>query len=159
MPSACPSFTISGRKSCFSPGCSGTKPPLYHAYPLVETQKVWMTLTPSILYQAKCVAGSALANAPTLASTGREFIQDVVEHSITVSGFWDPTLDGYLQPEVGLGTKRTAALGMSDGTTTVTYTWTSNCEVSSYEVDMSVGAAGTFSATFTCSGAPGRASA
>ena len=94
-----------------------------------------------------------------LASTGREFIQDVVEHSINISGWWDPTLDGYLQPEVGSGTKRTLALGMSDGTTTVTYTWTTNAEVSSYEVDMSVGAAGTFSATFSLSGAPGRVSA
>ena len=113
----------------------------------------------SYVNQVTYSAAGETIDVTDLASTGREFIQDVVEHSITIAGFWDPTLDGYLQPEVGLGTKRTAALGMSDGTTTVTYTWTSNCEVSSYEVDMSVGAAGTFSATFTCSGAPGRASA
>lgn len=99
-------------------------------------------------------AAGETIDVTNLASTGREFIQDVVEHSITISGMWAPALDTALQPEVGAGTKRTLALTMSDGTSTVTYTWDSLAEVSAYDVDMSVGAMGSFNATFTLSGAP-----
>ena len=113
----------------------------------------WTAYLTQITYSAN---GETI-DVTDLASTGREFIQDVVEHAISVSGHWSPTVDGYIQPVVGSGTKETAAMGMSDGTSTVTYTWTDNAEVSSYEVDMSVGAVGTFSATLSLSGAPARA--
>ena len=47
----------------------------------------------------------------------------------------------------------------TDGTTTVTNTWTSNAEITSYTRTHAVGAAHVGQVTFSCSGAPTRTSA
>lgn len=91
-----------------------------------------------------------------LASTGREYITDVVANEITASGFWDATLDGYLAPYVGDGTKYTLVATYDDDSTTITYTWTTNAELSSYEITGAVGSAMAWTATFTLSGSPVR---
>ena len=104
----------------------------------------------SVTYSA---AGETI-DITNLTSTAQEFLQDVVTHEITLAGNWAVALDTALQPEVGLGTARTAVLVIGDGTSTVTYTWTSKAECSAYDIDMSVGSVGTYSATITLSGAP-----
>jgi len=54
------------------------------------------------------------------------------------------------------GTKRTAVVTYSNGSSTVTYTWTSNAEVGNYQISAAPGGAITWTATLTLSGAPTR---
>lgn len=111
--------------------------------------------TPSIQYSMN---GQAI-DVTTLGDTGKVSIADSVEYQITAELVITPTLDGYIAPYVGDGTKRTLVHAFTDGTTTVTNTWTSNAEITSYTRNHAVGAAHTGSVTFTCSGAPTRTSA
>lgn len=93
-----------------------------------------------------------------LASTGKEYITGVGEWTISLGGYWDSTLDGYLAPDaVTPGTKRTGVIAFTDsGDTTVTYTWTSNAEIQDYQITSAVGGAIEFTATLALSGAPTR---
>ncbi|GIV82785.1 MAG: hypothetical protein KatS3mg051_2139 [Anaerolineae bacterium] len=92
------------------------------------------------------------------ASTAKEFITGFGEWTINLGGPWDPTLDGYLAPDaVTPGTKRTASIAFDDGSTTVTYTWTSNAEIGDYQIQASNPTeAITWSAVLRLSGAPTR---
>lgn len=93
-----------------------------------------------------------------LASTGKEYISGVGEWTISLNGYWDSTLDGYLGPEaVTPGTKRTGVIAFTDAaSTTVTYTWTSNAEIQDYNITSAVGGAIEWSATLALTGAPSR---
>ena len=94
----------------------------------------------------------------TLGDTGKVNIVDAAEWSISLGGPWHPTLDGYLAPDaVTPGTKRTAVITYSNGSSTVTYTWTSNAEIQSISLDDSVGSMHKGTVTFALSGAPSRA--
>lgn len=93
----------------------------------------------------------------TLGDTGKVNIVDAAEWSIAIGGPWHPTLDGYLAPDaVTPGTKRNAVITFSNGSSTVTYTWTANAEIGDYQIQSAPGAAITWSATLTLSGAPVR---
>ena len=95
----------------------------------------------------------------TLGDTGKVSVSDSVEYQITGDLVITPTLDGYIAPYVGDGTKRTLVHTFTDGTTTVTNTWTSNAEITSYTRTHAVCAAHVGQLTFSCSGAPTRTSA
>lgn len=111
--------------------------------------------TPNIQYSMN---GQTI-DVTTLGDTGKVSIADSVEYEITAELIITPTLDGYIAPYVGDGTKRTLVHTFTDGTTTVTNTWTSNAEIISYTRTHAVGAAHVGSVTFACSGAPTRTSA
>lgn len=93
-----------------------------------------------------------------LASTGKEYVTGVGEWTISIGGYWDSTIDGYLAPDaVTPGTKRTASIALTDaGATTVTYTWTTNAEVQDYSITSATGGVIEWSATLALSGAPSR---
>lgn len=80
--------------------------------------------------------------------------------SVNVGGPWDPTLDGYLGPEV-VAPAATADATLAVGIDTVTYTWTASGAVGSYltnyTIDASNPSAGiTWSGVLTASGTPVR---
>ena len=110
-------------------------------------------------YVNKTDLAAALAqiDVTTLADTGKANIVDASEWKFDIGGPWHPTLDGYLAPDaVTPGTKRTAVVTYSNGSSTVTYTWTSNAEVGNYQISAAPGGAITWTATLTLSGAPTR---
>ena len=106
--------------------------------------------TPSIQYSMN---GQSI-DVTTLGDTGKVSISDSVEYQITADVIVTPTLDGYIAPYVGDGTKRTLVHTFTDGTTTVTNTRTSNAEITVYTRTHAVGAAHVAKVTFSCSGAP-----
>ena len=107
--------------------------------------------------QADTQSTFAQIDVTTLGDTGKVNIVDAAEWTINLAGPWHPTLDGYLAPDaVTPGTKRTAVVTYSSGSSTVTYTWTSNAEIGNYQIQAAPGAAITWSATLTLSGAPTR---
>ncbi len=92
----------------------------------------------------------------TLASTGKTFITGDETNTIRMQGNWRKALDDILGPDVGSGTKRTAAITYSDGVATVTYTWTTNAEISNYTIQSPATGLRTFSCDLMLSGAPAR---
>lgn len=91
-------------------------------------------------------------------STAVETIAGDATWTITASGPADPAVDNVLGPDaVTPGTARTAAIAYDLGATTVTYTWTSNCELESYTLTGEVGGVTRWDASFSLSGAPNRA--
>lgn len=90
-------------------------------------------------------------------STAAESIAGDTTYTITAGGDWDTALDTAIAPEaITTGTKRTAVLVVTGSTGAVTYTWTSNAEVTSYTVSSSIGDKITWQAEFALSGAPTR---
>ena len=98
-------------------------------------------------------------DSTNLASTAKESVTGFGEWSISIGGQWDSTIDGYLAPDaVTPGTKRTCSIAYTDsGSTTVTYTWTSNAEIQDYAISSATGALISWTATLMLSGAPSRA--
>ena len=108
--------------------------------------------------QADTQSTLAQIDVTTLGDTGKVNIVDAAEWQISLGGPWHPTLDGYLAPDaVTPGTKRTAVISYTNGTSTVSFTWTSNAEIGNYQIQAAPGGAITWSATLTLSGAPTRA--
>lgn len=108
--------------------------------------------------QADVAAAIDQLDVTDLASTAKESLTGFAEWTISLGGFWDATIDGYLAPDaVTPGTKRTAVIAYNDDTTTVTYTWTSNAEIRNYNISAQVGSPLTWTAELMLSGAPGRA--
>jgi hypothetical protein len=91
-----------------------------------------------------------------LASTGKEFIAGDESNTLRLSGNWRKALDDNNGPDVGSGTKRTVVVTYADGASTVTYTWTTNGEISNYNIQSPANGLRTFSADLTLSGAPNR---
>lgn len=91
-------------------------------------------------------------------STGRESIAGTSTWSISLGGDFDSVVDGYLAPDaITTGTKRTAVIAFTDdGSTTVTYTWTSNAEIGDYSITSTPTGKIEWSATLRLSGAPTR---
>ncbi|HQV45524.1 MAG TPA: hypothetical protein PK478_05145, partial [Nitrospira sp.] len=107
--------------------------------------------------QADVASTLAQIDVTTLGDSGKVNIVDAAEWSINIGGPWHPTLDGFLAPDaVTPGTKRTAVIAYTNGTSTVTYTWTANAEVGNWNITSAPGGAITWSATLTLSGAPVR---
>ena len=93
----------------------------------------------------------------TLASTGKTFIAGDETNTIRMQGNWRKALDDIIGPDVGSGTKRTVSIAYSDGANSVTYTWTTNAEISNYVIQSPANGLRTFSCDLTLSGAPTRA--
>lgn len=93
-----------------------------------------------------------------LASTGKEYLAGIAEWTISCGGYWDATFDAVIFPDIVTpGTKRTVALAVTDAAdTTITYTWTSNGEVTDASISSNVGSAIEWSATLAMTGAPTR---
>lgn len=110
--------------------------------------------------QADVASTLAQIDVTTLGDSGKVNIVDAAEWSISIAGPWHPTLDGYIAPDaVTPGTKRTAVIMYSNGSNSVTYTWTSNAEIGNWSVTSAPGGAITWTATLTLSGAPTRTTA
>lgn len=91
-----------------------------------------------------------------LGSVEMEADAGLPSHSLQMSGDWHPTLDGVLGPDSLTGTKRTAVVTFTAGGQTVTYTWTSQAFITSYNVTSSATGKLEWSATLRLSGAPTR---
>lgn len=108
----------------------------------------------------KVTASGKSIDVTALGDTAKATIADTVEWKVTSDLNWDATVDGYLAPDaITGGTKRNFVLTHTDGTTTVTLTWTAACEIESYSTDDSVGDVHKASVTFALSGAPTRTTA
>jgi len=96
----------------------------------------------------------------TLGDTGKANIVDAAEWSINIGGPWHHLLDALIAVDaVTPGTKRNAVITYSNGTNDVIYTWTANAEVGNYNITSAPGAAISWTATLTLSGAPVRTTA
>lgn len=108
--------------------------------------------------QADMSAALDVLDATVLNSTGAVNVADTTTWELAIGGPWESALDTILAPDaITPGTKRTAYVSYSSGGgQTVTYTWTSNAEISNYEINAAPDALITWSATLALSGAPGR---
>jgi hypothetical protein len=93
----------------------------------------------------------------SLGDTGKTFIAGDQSNTISLSGNWTKALDDILGPDAGSGTKRTVVITYTDSSNTVSYTWTSNGELSNYQIQSPANGLRTFSCELTLSGAPTRA--
>lgn len=90
-------------------------------------------------------------------SDGKEYEAGLGDFSIGMGGDWDPVVDGKFGPDsVTPTTGRTAVITISDGTTTVTYTWTTKAGVENYNVSGATGSLIGWTADLILSGAPTR---
>jgi hypothetical protein len=96
-----------------------------------------------------------MADTTTLGASAKTFIPTLKDGKLTLSGLWDPTLDGYLAPLVGFATASTFIFGPA-GTTSGYVKYTGSAFVMSYEVSAPVGDVVTWSATIQCTGAVSR---
>jgi hypothetical protein len=75
---------------------------------------------------AAIAASIAELDTTDLASTAMEYIPGLADFTVSLEApNWDATLDGYIMPDLLTPAQRTLAIAYSDGTNTVTYTWTS----------------------------------
>jgi trans-2-enoyl-CoA reductase len=94
-----------------------------------------------------------------LASTGVETVSGDATWTLKMSGMWDNAIDAILGPDaVTPGTKRTAYVTYTGTSATVTYTWTTNAEISNYKISPKVGDFIKFTCDLALSGAPTRTS-
>jgi len=109
--------------------------------------------------QASMQAAIDSIDVTDFASTAKEWLTGFADWTIPLSGHWDPTLDGYLAPDaITPGTKKTAVVALDDGSTTITYTWSTAAEIDNFTIDASnPSEAITWSANLKLSGAPARA--
>lgn len=95
--------------------------------------------------------------ATNLSSTATESDPGLTSHDLDIGGDWNPTLDGYLGPDAMSATKRTAVITYTDGSTTITYTWTSQAFITNYQVKTAATGKLEWSAKLRLSGAGSRA--
>jgi hypothetical protein len=114
------------------------------------------TLTPHC-NQADVQSTLGQLEVTNLDSTAKEFLAEPAEWTIRMGGFWSHTLDAFLAPDaVTPGTKRTAVISFTN-TSTVSYTWTLNAEISNYQITSTPTGLIAWSAELRLSGAPTRA--
>lgn len=97
--------------------------------------------------------------ATDLASTAQETDGGLAKWTYNMGGDWNSTIDGYLAPDSLTGTKRTAAIVFDDGSTAVTFTWTSQAWISNYQIQAPANGKMTWTATLNLSGNPSRTTA
>lgn len=112
----------------------------------------------SYINQADLSGALDVLDATVLNSTGTVNIADTTTWEIACGGPWESALDTILAPDaIAPGTKRTVVVTYSSGSgQTVTYTWTSNGEISNYQITAKPGDLILWTATLSLSGAPGR---
>ena len=112
------------------------------------------------LTSAELSFGGEKVDVTDLADTAKTFASGDGEWKLDVTGWWDNAIDAILGPDaVTPGTKRTLAYAVVGTSATVTYTWTTNCEVGDYKISPKTGEYVPFTCSFYLSGAPNRASA
>ena len=98
-----------------------------------------------------------------LADTAKTYIAGDADNKMTLSGNWTVALDGFLAPDAGSGTKRTVVIVYTEGSSTVTYTWTASGsnggEIENYAIQSPANGLRTFSCDLKLSGAPTRVAA
>jgi hypothetical protein len=105
---------------------------------------------------------SALANtiaeleATVLTSTAQESIAGLGSYELTLEGDWSKAIDDILGPDSLTGTKRTVVLTYGTGAQMVTYTWTTNGFLTSYEINATATDKIVLSGTLRLNGAPTR---
>lgn len=99
----------------------------------------------------------------SLGDTAKTFIAGDADNKMTLSGNWTVALDGFLAPDAGSGTKRTVVIVYTEGSSTVTYTWTASGsnggEIENYAIQSPANGLRTFSCDLKLSGAPSRVAA
>ena len=99
----------------------------------------------------------------SLGDTAKTYIAGDADNKMTLQGNWTSTVDGYLAPDAGSGTKRTVVIAYTDGATTVTYTWTASGsnggEIENYTIQSPANGLRTFQCDLKLSGAPTRSAA
>lgn len=90
-------------------------------------------------------------------STGKEYVQGYGDYSIGLGGDFAMAIDDEFGADViaGAGDK-TTVITISDGTETVTYTWTTASSVENYNISAATGQLIQWTADLMLSGAPSR---
>jgi hypothetical protein len=108
------------------------------------------------LNQANLQATVNELEASHFGSTAQEFDPGLSGWTIGFNGDWHATLDGYIGPDAITAVKRTVVITLNDGTSTVTYTWTSQGFVTNYNPQSDATGKITHSAQLRLSGSPVR---
>lgn len=109
---------------------------------------------------AEIAASISELDTTDLASTAMEYIPGLADWTASLNvGNWDSTVDGYLSPDVvSPGTLRTLVVAFDDGSSEVTYTWTSNAFITGLTIGGSAAdKIGMSGVSIRCNGAPTRA--
>jgi hypothetical protein len=110
--------------------------------------------------QAQIAAAIDSLESTDMGSAAKEYEPGLASWTASIDVVkWDATIDGYLAPDaVTPGTKKTFVHAVSDGTNTVTYTWTSNAFPTGYSIQSAPGALiNSPGVAIQLSGAPSRA--
>jgi hypothetical protein len=96
--------------------------------------------------------------ATVLTSTAEESVAGLGSYELTLEGDWIKALDDILGPDSLTGAKRTVVITYGSAGTggIVTYTWTTNGFLTSYEINAQATDKITFSGTLRLNGAPAR---
>jgi hypothetical protein len=96
--------------------------------------------------------------ATVLTSTAEESIAGLGSYELTLEGDWSKAIDDILGPDSLTGTKRTVVLTYGSVGTggVVTYTWTTNGFLTSYEINATATDKIVLSGTLRLNGAPAR---
>lgn len=111
------------------------------------------------LNQGDLDAAIAQLDVTNLASTGKEFLPEPTEWSISFNGFWDVTLDSALAPDIitPVAAGRQGAIAFTDdGGQIVTYSWASGARIENYKVSSGATAVIANQTKLRMSGAPTR---
>lgn len=93
-----------------------------------------------------------MAETTTFGKDDKTYIPGLRDRTISVSGKWDATLDGYYAPALGLATSLSFEYGPAgSGSGSVKYT--GECFITSFEITNPVGDVVTFSLELQCSDA------
>lgn len=93
-----------------------------------------------------------MAETTTFGKDDKTFIPGLRDHTISVSGKWDATLDGYVAPAVGQAASLSFEYGPA-GSGSGAVKFTGECFITSYELSNPVGDVVTFSLELQCSDA------
>jgi hypothetical protein len=95
--------------------------------------------------------------ATVLTSTAEQTIAGLGSYEMSLDGDWAKTLDDSLGPDSVSGTLRTASIKYGSGAgAMVTYTWTTNAFITSYNITTAATEKIGFSATLRLNNAPTR---
>jgi hypothetical protein len=96
--------------------------------------------------------------ATVLTSTAEQTVAGLGSYEMTLDGDWTKVLDDSLGPDSVSGTLRTASIKYGSGAgAMVTYTWTTNAFITSYNITTAANEKIGFSATLRLNNAPTRA--
>ena len=90
------------------------------------------------------------AETSTFGSTSKSYLAGLKDATISISGIWDPTVDGYLDGIVGLDSQ--AFIYGPAGNTAGNIKYSGNCICTAYNPPADLSKANTFSASFQITG-------